>query len=72
MLAGKDKPTGKVEDEDEAIECHEANDGRPSISEPICQRSSDEDTDERAQLARDLFGMGTMVRGIGTLQKTAD
>ena len=48
----------EVEDEDECVEGHETSDGCPAVSNPGCDGSGDEDTDEGT------YGSRTLERGL--------
>ena len=47
---------GEVEGEDENVQEHQAGEGGVTVSDLAGQRTSDEDTDQRAQLAAALQG----------------
>ena len=57
-LGGKEdaERVGKEHDEDECVQEHETEDGSITVSDPAGDRSSHEDTDERAQWPANLQG----------------
>lgn len=72
----RDKKDGQrvaeVEDEDEGVEAHQADDGGPSVSDPAGERAGDKDPDQRAELSGDgegggPFGGDVVVAGVGVV-----
>lgn len=54
MNVRKQERTGEIEDEDKAIQGHQANDRCPPISHPVRQGSSNTNADECSKLAGHL------------------
>lgn len=53
----KRKRIGEVKDEDEAIQGHETDQSRPTVSDPAGERSREEDANQGSELARHLKGL---------------